>query len=95
MIKSTINQNTNAMTTKLKKNMTCVENRAIFFGGGCLQFGRGELGWGRRRNRGGDGRKSGYILALTDGNTDRLILSVIPLVSLMVNWSHHCMEIPF
>ena len=61
-----------------------------------MQFGRGELGWGRRRrNRGGDGRQSGYILALIDGNTDGLIMSVIPSVSLMVNWSHHYMEIPF
>jgi len=23
----------------------------FFCGGGCLQFGRGELGWGRRRRR--------------------------------------------
>jgi len=29
----------------------------LFEGAGCLQFGRGELGWGRRRiNRGGEGR---------------------------------------
>jgi hypothetical protein len=51
-----------------------------------LQFGRGELGWGRRRrNRGGEGRQSGYILTLIDGNIDRLILSEIPSVSLTVN----------
>jgi len=38
--------------------MTCTEKREFFLGeAGCLQFGRGELGWGRRRrNRGGEGR---------------------------------------
>jgi len=61
-----------------------------------LQSRRGELEWGRRRrNMGGKGRQSGYILALTDGNTNELIMSAIPSVSLMVNWSRHCTEIPF
>jgi hypothetical protein len=65
-----------------------------------LQFGRGELGWGRRRrNREEEGRPSGYILALTDGNTNGLImsviLSVIPSISMTVNWSRYCTEIPF
>jgi hypothetical protein len=60
-----------------------------------LKFGRGELGWGRRRkNKGGEGRQSGYISTLNDQNTDGLILSEIPSVSLMVNWSRHCTEIP-
>jgi len=39
--------------------------------GGCLQFGKGEVGWGRRgrrrRNRGRECRQSGYILTFTDG----------------------------
>jgi hypothetical protein len=61
--------------------------------GGCLQFGRGELGWGRRRNKGGDSWQSGDILIFTDGIIDGLILSVIPSVILTVNWSHHCMKI--
>jgi hypothetical protein len=40
--------------------------------GGWLQFGRGELGWGRRRrNRGGENWQSVDILAFTDGITDR------------------------
>jgi hypothetical protein len=39
--------------------------------GGWLQFGKGELGWGRRRrNRGKESRQSGYILTFTDGITD-------------------------
>jgi len=48
--------------------MTCAEKREIFFRrAGCLQFGRGEMGWGkRRRNRGGEGRHSGDILNFTD-----------------------------
>jgi len=63
--------------------------------GGCLQFGRGELGWGkRRRNRGGESRQSVDILAFTDGITDGHLLSVYPLVILIVNESRHCMEIP-
>jgi len=34
----------------------------FFLGGGCLQFGRGELGWERKRkNRGGEGRQNGDI----------------------------------
>jgi len=58
----------------------------FFFLDGCLQFGRGELGWGRRReNRGGEGQQSGYILTLINGNIDGLILSEIPSVSLTVN----------
>jgi hypothetical protein len=76
--------------------MTCVEKREIFFveGGGCLQFGRGELGWGRRRrNKEGDSWQSGDILTCTDGIIDGLILSVISSVILTVNWSHHCMKI--
>jgi hypothetical protein len=73
--------------------MTCVKKRGILFlwGGGCLQFGRGELGWGRRRrNKGGDSWQNGDILTFTDGIIDGLIMLVI----LMVNWSRHCIEIP-
>jgi hypothetical protein len=67
----------------------------FFFRGGCLQFGRGELGWERRmRNRGGDSRQTYVILTFADGITDRLILLVVPLVILMVNLSCHCTKIP-
>jgi hypothetical protein len=51
-----------------------------------LQFGRGELGWERRRrNRGGEGRHSGDILTFVDGITNGLIFSMIPSVILTVN----------
>jgi hypothetical protein len=60
-----------------------------------LQFGKGELGWGRRRrNRGGEGRQSGHILTFADGITDRLLLSEIPSAILTVNRSRHCKDIP-
>jgi len=76
--------------------MTCVEKTEIFLRGNCLQFGRGELGWGRRRrNRGGEERQSGDILTFVDGIIDILIMSKIPLVILMVNWSRHCTKIAF
>jgi len=58
MIKFIINQNTDAVTTKLKEILLVLRREGFFFFGGCLQFGRGELGWGRRRNRGGDSRQS-------------------------------------
>jgi len=76
--------------------MTCAEKREICFGGGgCLQFRRGELGWGRRRrNRRGECRQSGHILTFTDGITDRILLSEIPSAILTVNQSRHCTEIP-
>jgi hypothetical protein len=74
--------------------MTCVEKRVIFLRGGCLQFGRVELGWERRRrNRGGESRQSGDILTFFEGLTDRHILSVISLAILSMNWSHQCTEI--
>jgi len=75
--------------------MICAEKREIFFwGASCLQFGRGELGWGRRRrNRGGKGRHSGYILTFADGITDGLIMLMIPSAILTVNRSRHCTEI--
>jgi hypothetical protein len=63
-------------------------------GGGYLQFGRGELGWGRRRrNMGGEGRHSGDILTFAEEITDGLILTVSTSVILTVNWSHHCTDI--
>jgi hypothetical protein len=80
---------------KSTRKMTCVEKREIFLGGGCLQFGRGVLGWGRRRrNRGGEGRQRGDILAFTDGILNGHILSVYSSVILTVNGSRHCTEIP-
>jgi hypothetical protein len=59
--------------------------------GGWLQFGREESGWGRkRRNRGGESQQSVYILAFTDGITNRHVSSVI----LTMNGPRHCTEIP-
>jgi len=55
----------------------CVGKRGRVRKGGWLKFGRGELGWGRRRrNRGGESRQSVDILAFTDGITDGEVLSV-------------------
>jgi hypothetical protein len=52
MIKSTINQSTDVVTTyKSTRKMTCVEKRGVFLGGGCLKFGRGELGWGQKKEK--------------------------------------------
>jgi hypothetical protein len=60
-----------------------------------LQFGRGEMGWGRRRrNRGGEGRQSGDILTFNDEITDGLIPSVTLSAILMVNRSRHYTKIP-
>ena len=81
------------MTTyKSIRNLSaCVEKRGRVGMGGWLQFGRGELGWGRRRkSRGGESRQSVYILAFTDGITDGHVPSVI----LTLNGSRHCTEIP-
>jgi len=51
--------------------------------GGWLQFGRGEVGWGRkggrrRRNRGRECRQSQYVPLFSDRFTDGKLLSVIP-----------------
>jgi len=59
--------------------------------GGWLQFGRGEVGWERRRgrrrrNKGRECRQSGYIMAFTDGITDGQVLSVISPVKV----PRHC-----
>jgi len=57
-----------------------------------LQFGRGELGWERRRrrNRGRECRQmGGYIMVFSDGFTDGFLLSVIPSVTM----PHHCTTI--
>jgi hypothetical protein len=64
--------------------------------GGWLQFERGEVGWERRRarrrrNRGKECQRSGYIMAFTDGITNEYIMLVIPSVILTVkvrcNWT--------
>jgi len=52
--------------------------------GGWLQFGRGEVGWERRRGRNRERecrQMGGYIMAFTDGITDIIIPSVIPSVT--------------
>jgi len=51
--------------------------------GGWLQFGRGEVGWERRRrrNRGRECRQmGGYIMVFSDGITEGINSSVIPSV---------------
>ena len=57
-----------------------VENSGEFEMGVWLQFGRGEVGWERRRrrNRGRECRLIGHIMVFTDGITDGNNLSVIP-----------------
>ena len=70
---------------KSYRKMTFVEKRGVFLGGGCLQLGRGELGWGRWRNKRGESRQSGDILTLTKGITDEILISVISSVIVMVN----------
>jgi hypothetical protein len=74
----------------------CWEEGDMFRGvGDCLQFGREELGWGRRRrNRGGESRQSVDILTFTDGITDEHVMLVYPSIILTVNGPCHYMEIP-
>jgi hypothetical protein len=62
--------------------------------GGWLQFGRGEVGWGRkrgrrRRNRGRECRQSQYVPSFSDGFTDGKLLSVIPSVIPPEKNPHH------
>ena len=69
-----------------------VENSGEFGMGVWLQFGRGEVGWERRRrrNRGRECRQiGGYIMVFSDGITDRMNPSVIPSVTV----PRHCMTI--
>jgi hypothetical protein len=62
--------------------------------GGWLQFGMGELRWGRRRrNIQGESLQNVYILAFTDGITDGHVLSAYPSVIITVNGPRHCTEI--
>jgi hypothetical protein len=83
-------------TYKSIRNLSaCVEKRARVGMGGWLQFGRGELGWGRRRgrrmrNRGRESRHSRYISTFTDGITD----GHVPSVSSPMTVPRHCTEIP-
>ena len=67
----------------------CVEMRGRVGMGDWLQFGRGQLGWGRRRNRGRECRQSGYIPAFTDGITDGHVPSVYPSVIPPIEVPHH------
>ena len=63
--------------------------------GDWLQFGRGEVGWGRkRRNRGRECWQSGYIMAFTDGIINETFLSVCQSVIPPVKVPHHCTDIP-
>ena len=87
------------MYKSIRNLSACVEKRGRVGMGGWLQFGRGEVGWGRkrgrrRRNRGRECRQTGYILTFTDGITDGTCPSVYPLVSPLVTVPRHCMEIP-
>ena len=98
MIKST---KTDVVTTyKSIRNLSAfVEKRGRVGMGGWLQFGRGEVGWGRRRgrrrrNRGRECRQSEYVLTFTDGIIDEKFPSVYPSVMLLVNMPRHCTDIP-
>ena len=68
-----------------------VENSEEFGMGVWLQFGRGEVGWERRRrrNRGKGCRLIGHIMVFTDG----FFLSVIPSVMPSVKVPRHCTAI--
>jgi len=62
--------------------------------GGWLQFGRGEVGWKRKRRRNkGFGRGGRYIMAFTDGIANGMYPSVIPSVIPLVKVSRHCRAI--
>jgi len=63
--------------------------------GGWLQFGRGAVGWERkRRNRGRECLQvGGYIMVFSDGITDGFIRSVIPSVIPSVTVPRHCTAI--
>jgi hypothetical protein len=82
-------------TYKSIRNLSaCVKKRGRVGMSGWLQFGMGELGWGRRRrNIRGESRQNVYILAFTDGITDDHVLSAYPSVIITVNGPRHCTEI--
>jgi hypothetical protein len=61
----------------------------FFFGGGFVLLQRG-----RRRNRKGECQWLIHILTITDGFTDKMVLSVNPLASLSVKVTRHCMTFP-
>jgi hypothetical protein len=64
--------------------------------GGEVQFGRGEVGWKRRRRR-NRGREcwqiGGHIMGFSDGITDELLPSVIPSEIPSVKVPRHCTAI--
>jgi len=60
-----------------------------FFWGGFVLLQRG-----RRRNRKGECQWLIHILTITDGFTDKMVLSVNPLASLSVKVTRHCMTFP-
>ena len=76
-----------------KYDLLCWEE-GDFCWGGVVVCSKGELEWGRkRRNRGGEGWQSGYILTFADRFTNRIIPSVILSAIPMVNRACHCTEI--
>jgi len=77
-----------------KYDLLCWEEGDFFLGGGLVFCIRGELRLGRRRrNTGGESQQSGHLVTFTDGFTDRIISSVIPLAILTVNRARHCTKI--
>jgi hypothetical protein len=90
-----VNQNTDAVTRRLQDIWLVVLRRGRFFFGALGVCSWGELRWGRRRNRGGEGRLRGDILTFTDGFTDGPIPSVILSARLTANRARHRMELPF
>jgi len=98
MIKST-RTDVVTMYKSIRNLSACVEKKGRVGIGGWLQFGRGEVGWGRkrgrkRRNRGRKCRQTGYILTFTNGITDGSCPSVCPSVSPPMTAPHHCTKIP-
>jgi len=60
--------------------------------GGEVQFGRGEVGWERRRRR-NSGRECRHITVFSDGITDGLLPLMIPSAISSVKVSRHCTAI--
>ena len=85
------------MYKSIRNLSACVEKRRVGMGG-WLHYGRGELGWGRRRGRRRRyrGRESGImgIYWILPMKIDENVPSVYLMVSSPVTVQCHCTEIP-